>query len=53
MTAKIEFLESVDIRKIWSKEDKNFTPWVADPGVTAKLLDQCGIDYDGELTIQT
>jgi len=53
MTAKIEFLESVDIRKVWSKEDKNFTPWVADPGVTAKLLDQCGIDYDGELTIQT
>ena len=53
MTSKIEFLESVDIRKVWAKEDKNFTPWIADPGVTAKLLDQCGIDYDGELTIQT
>jgi hypothetical protein len=53
MTAKIEFLEAVDIRKVWSREDKNFTPWIADPEVTAKLLEQCQIDYDGELTIQT
>jgi hypothetical protein len=53
MAPKIEFLESVDIRKVWSKEDRNFTPWIADTSVTAKLLDQCGIDYDGELTIQT
>jgi len=53
MTAKIEFLEAVDIRKAWSREDKNFTPWIADPEVTAKLLEQCQIDYDGELTIQT
>lgn len=53
MISKIEFLESVDIRKVWSKEDKNFTPWIADPAVTAKLLDQCQIDYDGELTIRT
>lgn len=51
--SKIEFLESVDIREVWSKEDRNFTPWIADPEVTAKLLDQCGIDYDGELTIET
>jgi len=53
MNAKIEFLEAVDIRKVWSREDKNFTPWIADPEVTAKLLEQCQIDYDGELTIQT
>jgi hypothetical protein len=53
MKAKIEFLESVDIRTAWSKEDKDFTPWIADPSVTAKLLDQCGIDFDGELTIHT
>lgn len=53
MTAKIEFLESVDIRKVWSKEDKNFTPWIADPGVMEKLLEQCEIEYDGELKIRT
>ena len=53
MSEKIEFLESVDIRKAWSKEDRNFTPWIANPDVTAKLLEQCQIDYDGELTIQT
>jgi len=52
MNSKIEFLESVDIRRVWSKEDKNFTPWIADPSVMAKLLDQCGIDYDGELSIR-
>lgn len=53
MTAKIEFLESVDIRTVWSKEDKNFTPWIADPSVMEKLFDQCGIEYDGELKIKT
>jgi len=52
MVSKIEFLEPVDIRRVWSKEDKSFTPWIADPEVTAKLFDQCGIDYDGELSIR-
>jgi hypothetical protein len=51
--SKIEFLESVDIRKVWSKEDKNFTPWIANPEVMEKLLEQCGIDYDGDLNIKT
>ena len=51
--SKIEFLEPIDIRKVWSKEDKNFTPWIANPEVMAKLLEQCGIDYDGELNIKT
>lgn len=50
---KIEFLQSVDIRKVWSKEDKNFTPWIADPSVMEKLFEQCGIEYDGELKIKT
>jgi hypothetical protein len=53
MNSKIEFLESVDIRKVWSKEDKNFTPWIANPEVMEKLLEQCGIDYDGDLNIKT
>jgi hypothetical protein len=52
MDPKIEFLEPVDIRRVWSKEDKSFTPWIADSDVMAKLLDQCGIDYDGELSIR-
>ena len=53
MTEKIEFLESVNIRKVWSKEDKNFTPWIANPVVTTKLFEQCGIEYDGELKVRT
>lgn len=52
MKSKIEFLESVDIRKVWSREDKNFTPWIADPEVMAKLLEQCEIEFDGELSIK-
>jgi hypothetical protein len=52
MATNIEFLEPVDIRRVWSKEDKSFTPWMADPEVIAKLFDQCGIDYDGELSIR-
>jgi len=41
---KVEFLTSVDIRKAWSKEDKDFTPWVAQPDVLQELFDQCNID---------
>ena len=52
MTSKIEFLRPVDIRSVWSKEDKDFTPWVASQEVTASLLSQCEIEYDGELTIK-
>lgn len=51
--SKIEFLQSVDIRDVWSKEDKNFTPWIADSSVMEKLFEQCGIEYDGELKIKT
>jgi hypothetical protein len=51
MSPKIEFLKQVDVRKAWLKEDKNFTPWIADSEVASKLLAQCGIDYDGELEI--
>ena len=51
MSPKIEFLKQVDVRKAWLKEDKNFTPWIADSEVASKLLAQCGIDYDGELQI--
>lgn len=53
MKTKIEFLEPVDIRKVWSKEDKNFTPWIANADIMEKLLEECGIDYDGELKIKT
>jgi hypothetical protein len=49
---EIEFLVPVDIRRVWSKEDTSFTPWIADPDVMAELLDQCGIDYDGKLSIR-
>jgi len=52
MTSKIEFLKPVNVRSVWSKEDKDFTPWISRPEVTATLLSQCEIEYDGELMIK-
>ena len=50
---KVEFLTSVDIRKAWSKEDKDFTPWVARPDVLQELFDQCDIGLGTDFEIET
>ena len=50
---KVEFLTSVDIRKAWKKEDKDFTPWVARPDVLQELFDQCNIDVGTDFEIKT
>ncbi len=50
---RVEFLRSVDIREAWSKEDRDFTPWVAQPDVLQELFDQCGIDVGTDFEITT
>ena len=50
---KVEFLTSVDIRMAWSKEDKDFTPWVARPDVLQELFDQCDIGLGTDFEIET
>ena len=50
---KVEFLKAVDIREAWSKEDRDFTPWVAQPEVLQELFDQCNIDVGTDFEIKT
>jgi len=50
---KIEFLKTVDIRRAWPKEDKDFTPWVAQPEVLAELFAECEIDLGTDYELQT
>ena len=50
---RVEFLKSVDIREAWSKEDRDFTPWVAQPDVLQELFDQCDIDVGTDFEIKT
>lgn len=50
---KVEFLKSVNIREAWSKEDRDFTPWVAQPDVLLELFDQCDIDVGTDFEIRT
>lgn len=50
---KVAFLQSVDIREVWSKEDRDFTPWLARPEVLAELFDECEIDVGTDFGVQT
>jgi len=50
---RVEFLKTVDIREAWSKEDRDFTPWVASRDVLRELFDECDIDAGTDFTIQT
>lgn len=50
---KVEFLKSVNIREAWSKEDRDFTPWVAQPEVLQELFDQCDIEVGTDFEIKT
>jgi len=50
---KVEFLKSVNIREAWSKEDRDFTPWVAQTDVLQELFDQCDIDVGTDFEIKT
>ena len=42
----IEFLSDVNIREVWKREDKDFTPWLAQEEPLRHLLLECGIDIE-------
>lgn len=41
-------LEAVDLREVWSREDDDFTPWLADEGNIQLLGDAIGVDLEVE-----
>lgn len=45
-------LEAVDLRRIWAKEDGNFTPWLASEEGLALLADTIGMEDGLELKAQ-
>jgi hypothetical protein len=49
---RISFLKTVDIRQAWSKEDRDFTPWMAQPDVLAELFDECDIDIGVDFQVE-
>lgn len=50
---KISFLTSRNIREVWKREDKNFTPWLASSEPIAMLFEACGIDVGEDPKIET
>jgi hypothetical protein len=50
--SEIKFLKKQDVRKVWQKEDADFTPWMAQIEPLTHLLQECGIDV-GELDEET
>ncbi|MGI9392799.1 MAG: DUF4268 domain-containing protein, partial [Parvibaculales bacterium] len=48
MTIKLSKLEKVDLRKVWKKEDKDFTPWLARERNIQLLADTIGMDLEME-----
>lgn len=48
MTPKLGRIEPVDLRTIWSKEDREFTPWLGQPENLELLGDALGIDLELE-----
>lgn len=53
MDTKISFLKSRDIRDVWKREDRNFTPWLAAPEPISMLFEACGIDIGEDPKIET
>ncbi len=49
---EIEFLKPVDIRQVWKREDRDFTPWVAEPEPLGRLLAECGIDLGSDYSVR-
>lgn len=49
----IEFLEPRNIRSVWKREDRDFTPWLASEEPLARLLGECGIDLGSDSSVRT
>jgi hypothetical protein len=50
---EITFLEPVEIRSVWTREDRDFTPWLANEEPLRHLLQRCGIEMGSEPSIRT
>ena len=48
----IEFLSDVNIREVWKREDRDFTPWLASEEPINHLFTECGIDIEPEYEIK-
>ena len=46
--AKLERLSKVPLRKFWGKEDRDFTPWLADEENIGLLGETIGIELEVE-----
>jgi len=53
LETKIAFLKSRNIREVWKREDRNFTPWLAAAEPIAMLFEACGIDVGEDPKIET
>jgi hypothetical protein len=51
--SEIRFLKNVDVRSVWLREDRDFTPWLASEEPLQHLLDACGIEMGSEPSIRT
>ena len=49
----IKFLNPVDIRQVWKREDTDFTPWLANEEPLKVLLEECGIDLGADFQVRT
>ena len=50
---EIESLEPIDIRKVWRREDRDFTPWLSAPEPLTRLLAECAIDLGSDYSSRT
>jgi len=49
---EIRFLEPRNIREVWKREDKNFTPWLSEIEPLARLFEACGLALGDGPTVQ-
>jgi hypothetical protein len=50
---EIRFLEPEQVRAVWVREDRDFTPWLASEDPLQHLLAQCEIEMGSEPSIRT
>lgn len=50
---EIRFFETRNIREVWKREDRDFTPWLSEPEPLARLFAACGLDAEVETEVET